>query len=492
MKEEDGDFPASFVTPGELLAIAYRRLWWLVVPTALGVAAAAGAALLVQPQYQSTATLLIASQKVPTTFVASPFASFADERIATIRQQILSRANLIQIIKDMNLYPEERRKRPSQEVQDLMRKAVDVHLVSASDTNDGGQGARTTIAFSLSFTYRDPHRAKGVAERLTQMFVGEDRRLRIEQASGTAAFFARRGNELRDRLLQLDEKRREIQARYSGALPDQLALSLQSSSALRAEISRMDAEAQGIMQQNSVLAARGAELAEGARNAPDAVREAEERLSGLTAIYTDTHPDVIAARAALASARADARQEMASVPGVGVISSEIAAGRNRVATLSQRRADLVANVGEMERISALAPQATYELNSLEREYDNLKSQYQEIREKQLEAQVAANLQAEGKGERFSVVDRPNWPLEPVSPNPRDLVLIGIAGGLATGVGLIVILEMLGGLINGQSAIQRVTGARPLAVVPILHSDGPTDLPALLRRRLPGGAERKGA
>lgn len=487
MSEEEGEIPTSFLTPAELVAILYRRFWWFAAPTALGTAAALGMTLFIEPQYQSTATLLIASQEVPTTLVASPFATYADERIAKIRQQILSRANIVRIIRDLNLYPEEREELPSEDVQNLMRNAVGVNLVSASDTNNGGQGARTTIAFSLSFTYADPATAQAVADRLTHMFIGEDKRQRIEQASGTAAFLARRGNELRDRLVALDRKRREIQARYGGALPDQVALSAQSSSALRAEISRMDAEAQGIMQQNSILAARGAELASAANEAPDSVERAETRLLQLSSVYTDQHPDVIAARTALAAARAGARKT--SLPrGAGVISSEILAGRNRVASLSQRRANLVASVGEMERISALAPQAAYELNNLERDYDNLKQQYQDIREKQLEAQVAANLQSEGKGEHFSVVDPANWPLQPISPNPRHLVVLGLAGGLAAGAGLVLILEMLAGLINGQAAIQRMTGARPLAAVPMLKSDGPAGIFSLLRRLFPGGAK----
>lgn len=486
MSEEEGEVPTSFVTPGELLAILYRRFWWLAAPTALGTVAATGMTLFIEPQYQSTATLLIASQEVPTALVASPFATYADERIAKIRQQILSRANIVRIIKDLNLYPEEREELPSEDVQNLMRGAVGVNLVSASDTNNGGQGARTTIAFSLSFTYADAATAQAVADRLTHMFIGEDKRQRIEQASGTAAFLARRGNELRDRLVELDQKRREIQARYGGALPDQVALSAQSSSALRAEISRMDAEAQGIMQQNSILAARGAELASAANEAPNSVQLAETKLVQLTSIYTDQHPDVVAARTALKAAQASARKT--TPRGTGVISSEIAAGRNRVVSLSQRRANLVASVGEMERISALAPQAAYELNNLERDYDNLKQQYQDIREKQLEAQVAANLQSEGKGEHFSVVDPANWPLQPISPNPKHLVILGMAGGLAVGVSLVLILEMLAGLINGQAAIRRLTGVRPLAVVPMLRPDGPAGISSLLRRLLPGGAK----
>jgi uncharacterized protein involved in exopolysaccharide biosynthesis len=206
----------------------------------------------------------------------------------------------------------------------------------------------------------------------------------------------------------------------------------------------------------------------------------------LSARYSDHHPDVVAARAALAAERSQAT----GLPGsTAVIASEMAAGRNRIVALSQRRAQLVAAISEMERISAQAPQAAFELSNLERDIDNLKQQYQGVREKQLEAQIAANLQVEGKGEHFSVVDPPNWPIDPVYPNPRHLVVVGLVGGLAAGIGLIVILEMMAGHINGQAAVERITGVRPLVVVPVLRADGKGILAWLQRLRSAGMSGR---
>lgn len=470
MNEEEETRPAGIITHRELLAIIYRRRWWFVLPVLAGIAVAGALSILISPQYRSTAMLLVASQDVPTSFVASPLTNYADERIAKIRQQILSRTHLIELMREMKLYPEERRKMSSEDVQNIMRSAIGVDLVAASEGNRTSTGSDTTIAFNLSFTYRDPMVAHAVAERLTHMFIDEDKRLRTEQASGTAAFLSRRGNEIRDRMVELERKRREIEARYNGALPDQVALSTQAGSALRAELSRIDAESQGILQQNSLLAARGEELANTPGPGWEAVRRAEERVNQLAAQFSDSHPDLVAARAALQNERARARSLENVRPGSGVIASEITAGRSRIGSLSQRRAEMVSRIAEMEHLTALAPQASYELNNLQRDYDNLKLQYQDIREKQMEAQVAANLQAEDKGERFSVVDPPIIPFEPVKPNRRKLMVAGVTIGLAAGVMLVIIMELLGGLINGAGAVQRITGMPPMVVVPLLKGE----------------------
>jgi uncharacterized protein involved in exopolysaccharide biosynthesis len=45
-----------------------------------------------------------------------------------------------------------------------------------------------------------------------------------------------------------------------------------------------------------------------------------------------------------------------------------------------------------------------------------------------------------KGEQFQIVDEPNFPLKPVRPNRRMIVLIGLLAGLAGGIGLAFVFE----------------------------------------------------
>ena len=59
--------------------------------------------------YRSTATLLVQSQDLPTTIVDAPVTGAVDQRVARIRQQVLSRGDLIQLIEQNGLYEKERR-----------------------------------------------------------------------------------------------------------------------------------------------------------------------------------------------------------------------------------------------------------------------------------------------------------------------------------------------------------------------------------------------
>ncbi|MBO9623898.1 MAG: lipopolysaccharide biosynthesis protein [Sphingomonas sp.] len=452
------------IDPREILAILFRRRYWLVLPAAAGLLIAAVFLKMQAPSFRSSATLLIDSQQIPTTLVASPLTNVANERIAKIRQQIVSRESLASIIREQALYAEEQKRMPIDDVLSIMRDAIHVDLVGATQA-DAGTGR--TIAFTLSFAYRDPAVAQVVTRELTDRFLREDKRTRTEQAVGTATFLGRRADELMRQLTRLEGSKREIEAKYAGALPNQVALSTQSEAALRAEVSRIDSETQGLMQQNGMLAARERELSQAPRPGNEAVARAEERLAQLSAVYADDFPEVIAAREAVARHRAALRDPPSE--GGSAIEREVAAGRSRIQMLAGRRAELIVAISELDRRASLAPQASYELATVDREYDNMKGQYEELREKQLEAQVAANLQTEDKGERFSVVDEPSFPYEALGPNPSAVLLTGLIGGACAAAFLVLVLEFLRGTIHGEAALARLMGSPPLGVVPALRA-----------------------
>lgn len=462
------DMEGLAIYPRELIAVLYRRRYWLILPMIAGLLVAAIAVYLQKPLYRSSATLLIDSQAIPTSLVASPLTSIANERIAKIRQQIVSRDSLTALITKNDLFTSERKGADFTRVLDMMRKSIDVELVGA---NQGGNGGGSTIAFTLSFTYQDAAKAQAVTDQLTRMFLVEDKRFRTEQATGTATFLGRRAEELRRQLTALEEKRRGVEARYAGALPSHVALSVQSGATLRAEVSRIDAETQGLVQQNSLLAARAREFTQAPSPGAEALRRAEERVDQLAAVYSDSYPEVVAARAALQRQRATQQQAPAD-SGTSVIDTEIAAGHSRIDMLAARRTELIAAIAEMEHRTAQAPQASYELNMIEREYDNIKRQYESLREKQLDAQVAANLQSEDKGERFSVVDEPSFPNESMGAKPSILMLIGLFAGTVGGVVLILGFEILSGKIHGEASLAHIMKAPPMGIVPVVRDPRP--------------------
>ncbi|GAA4722688.1 lipopolysaccharide biosynthesis protein [Sphingomonas lutea] len=457
MEEHEGGLSAA-----EAAAALWRRKYWLAVPAVVGTGVAAVVALLMDPIYQSSATILIESQQIPTTLVASPITSYADERIAKIRQQILSRDNLIELINKNKLYPDERGKKQLADIIEMMRSAIQVDLVSANVGSRNAQGGKATIAFTLGYQYSDAAVTQDVTQQLTGMFIDADVRRRTEQASGTASFLSRRADELRERLDKIETQITEVRSRFNGALPDQVLASSQNSASLRSEIARIDIEAQGVVQSNAMLAGQIQERS--SERSQSELAQAEANLAKLSAQYADNHPDVRAAQELVMRLRE--ADYVAVAPVRPVMTQQLQAGRSRLALLDRRRSELEAQVARADRLVGLSPQAAYELNNLTREFENLNDQYQKIRDRQMEAQVAANLEAEEKGERFTLVDAPQMPEQPIKPNRPMIVFLGFLGGLGFGVALTLLIELLLKPIHGRAAIVRLTGHTPLGSVPL--------------------------
>src|SRR6478672_2699580 len=158
----------------------YYVLTCLLVMTFLGVVAAFG----LPRTYRSTATLLVQSQDLPTNLVESPTNGAVEQRIARIREQVLSRGDLIQLIEQNDLYGDERRSQPLSKVIEKMRHAT---LVSAMSSDIGQQSdtQNSTIAIAMSYDYPDPVKAQAVLQSYVSKFLSMDSEDVEDQASLT-------------------------------------------------------------------------------------------------------------------------------------------------------------------------------------------------------------------------------------------------------------------------------------------------------------------
>src|SRR6478609_3467839 len=109
-----------------LPTIMWQRRNWIVWPFVGITLAATIAAFALPTLYRSTASLLVQSQDLPTSVVEAPTAGGIEQRIARIRERVLSRGDLIRLIEQNNLYPEERQSKPLSQIVEKMRKATTV------------------------------------------------------------------------------------------------------------------------------------------------------------------------------------------------------------------------------------------------------------------------------------------------------------------------------------------------------------------------------
>src|SRR4030095_13656342 len=88
------------------------------------------------------------------------------------------------------------------------------------------------------------------------------------------------------------------------------------------------------------------------------------------------------------------------------------------------------------------PEVEREYLDLTRDHESSWQRYREIRAKQMQADIGQELEKDRKGERFSLIDPPQLPEQPNSPNRPVILLLGLVLSMGGGVGSAAVAETL--------------------------------------------------
>ena len=243
MTEQDKDIR-------DYLAIFKKRSKFFIIPfLALFVLISAIAALL-PSIYESTSTILIENQQIPEDFVRSTVTGFADERIQSLTQQILSRSKLWEITQQFHLYPELREKFSREEILQKMRDDIKLATISAeiagqgvgSTKRSGGAraGQEVTIAFTISYRGKNPEMVQKVAGTLASSYLEQNLKIREAQAKTTTQFLEAESRELRERIQAIGGKIATFKSEHEGIQPELQQFNLSQADRLDQDLKQLD------------------------------------------------------------------------------------------------------------------------------------------------------------------------------------------------------------------------------------------------------------
>lgn len=488
--------PGKKYAPEDLLRVAQKRVWWLLVPFAIVAAGTAVVAKLLPNQYRSETTLVVVPQRVPENYVQPTVNTRIEDRLQAIAQQILSRTRLERIIEEFNLYADERRTGIMEDIVQDMRDDITLDVIEGD-------------AFRVTYVGDDARTVMRVTERLASAFIDENMRDREQLAEGTNQFLEAQVEDARQRLADHEQRLEAYRLQYAGQLPSQMQGNLQAlqnvQMQIRAVIDSAEHDRTRKMQVERQLAdlENGAPMPEPPRT--EAVVEAPGRVTGGTTAqqlaaaraflaalqqrYRETHPDVQTTMRLVADLEQKLNQEALSVP-LSVAAAEPAmppaeaARLQRLTELRQELAALTAQIDQKEqeerdlRGQAAAYQARIEavptresdMSELMRDYDTLNEIYTGLVEKREASKLSANLERRQIGEQFKLLDPARIAERPISPNRPRINFLGVIAGLAVGIGLIALLEYRDSSFKTDREVTSLLGLPVLAVVPVMQSD----------------------
>ena len=474
------------LTIEDYAGILKRRFWLILTFAILLLGVGIGLSYILPPQYVSQTLVLIEQQKVPENYVKPVVTEDLGARLATMKEQILSRSRIEPIITKFNLFPGSNN--TMDERVDQTRKAIEI----APIRSDQSKGTGGMPGFFISFKAQDAHTAQQVCGEITSLFVSENLNAREQSAEGTTDFLKQQLADSKRNLDEQDAKFAAFQQKYFGKLPEQEP---SNANTLQALTTQLDAATQSLnrMQQNETFleAMISQQTHEQQGTEPVSGISVDERRTQLKALiaqkqelealYTPDHPDVVA----ISRKIADLQSEIAHAPAESAprnsvanrpdppqlqqLKAQLRGVQQSVASAKQEQARIQQQVRTYEARIESSPLVEEEYKQVTRDHDTALQFYNSLLTKMNESSMATALEQRQQGEQFHVMDAPNLPDAPIFPNPFLFAGGGFAVGLLLGLALAALLEYRDTSLRNERDIWAFTKLPTLAI--ISHIDG---------------------
>jgi uncharacterized protein involved in exopolysaccharide biosynthesis len=486
--------PSGF-SVGDVIAMLRRRWLLLLAPTLLVGAVAAVVAVILPPVYVSSARILVETQTIPEELARSTVTGGATERVRLIEQRLMTRETLLGIAGRFEVFPGRGDLSPS-EIVDLMREATRIQTVALATKS---RGEVTASAISISFSSDSPQKSARVANEFLSLVLQQNLEQRNARASDTLSFFTSEVERLGRELGQVEARITDFKSRNETALPESLEFRLGEAADLQDRM--FEREGRRTLLEEELRVRRGL-LASGATAQPGGgLSPAQQELARLRqdydqqrAIYAASHPAVRQLAARIAAVERSLASAPADAPAASGGFDPLAETRRQIEAVELQLRLLTGQIdNDAERLSALrasiegTPGVEVALGALLREQDSLRAQYQQSVLKQAEAATGERLEVNQQAERFEVIEQPEPAQTPASPNRPLIVAGGFAGGLALGLGLMALVEMLNPYLRSARDLDRQLDMRPFVTIPYIQTARERWRRALRRRAAAFGA-----
>ncbi len=457
----------------EYLEIPLRRPWHVAIPFVLVTGAVVGASFVQPSKYVSSTLILVESEKMPESFVTNVATERIGRKLQTVKQEILSRTRLEEIVSELDPYGMAG-KASVTEMVDWMRASTDVNI-------------RGNDAFSLDYIHRDPHMAQKVCDRLAQLFIDETVRSRKQQVGEAYAFIESELEEARRQLEQREQALRRYKEEHMGTLPEQLNANLSTLQRLQLEQQALSEGMRSAMDRVALLESGSARSGAGTDGRAE-ILQLKAQLASLRTRYTNEHPDVQALLGHIAILERTPAPAASATAGTD---GPLEAARAEVRNQRARREELDHRIAVFQARVELAPRTEQEIVTLTRDFQKLNENYLALLNKKLDTQLAAKLEQRWQGDRFRILDPANLPESPFYPNRLKFLFWGLAAGLAVGVGMALLADVLDHSIRSVRELEDALPFPVLANVPLIVPLHSSDMRRSRRRRppdQPGGGD----
>ncbi len=465
-----------------------RKRWWIVPACALSCGALS---LLVATQlpkkYTSQTLVLVAKPTVPTEYVRPVVTEDLNQRLASMKQQILSRTRLEPVLEKFDIYHEERKKVSVEDLIERLQAAIEISpLEPMAGTQD-----RSIAGFNVSVTFNNPQTAQQICTEITSMFMEQNARALEQQAVRTTSFLGQQLGEAKAKLDEQDAELAQFKRQHLGVLPEEEQTNFSLLGSMNAQLESNTQTLSRAQQDKSfhesLLNQEEATWKSSSRSeqAPETIEEQLRNLQGqlatLESRYTAEHPDVIKLKKQIG----ELKKKLVETPSTDNLSAGTHAAVEppqiqkvratlrqddfNISELTKRQGQIQDQIRVLEGRIQSSPMVEQQLKELTRSYQSALDFYNELLKKQQNSAMATDLAHQQEGEQFRVLDPPSLPMKPSFPKNLNFAGGGLGGGFALGLAILYVFMAMDQSLHTERDVEMFLKLPVLTSVPMLEA-----------------------
>ena len=495
----------------DYIDILRRHKGWIFGPFLLVLVGSVVGVYLWPDSYESRAVVSIRPPQISQALVKGAVNIDIVDRINQLSNQVMSRGELMNMIRNLNLYQRERNSMPNEDVLELMKNKI---KISAAPALVGG---RSVPAFEIAFTYPNRFDATKVVNNLVSRFLDENIKNRDRSTYQQEDFIKSQTDQAKKRLDEAEARLTQFRLGHPGALPEQMNTNLAqmqtvqtnlfalTSSVSRTASEKLQLETQirnyrdliaGLERDSKIVAAPVVQP----RNPKIVAAEAQLEQMQVNMVaarkqFTEAYPQVRQMKALIETQQQELDRlraeeaakpvETAAAPSENIsVTREI---RNYNASIAATQSQIQAKDLEMAGYEKQVKQATDQLNLLgarvssmpvgDQEYGQLireqtlaRDEYLRQSQNLTDARLMVDMESRKQGETLEVLDPASQATEPTEPNRPMVISVGAGMGLVLGLVLAGAREMKDTSLKNLKDVRAYTQMAVLGSVPLLEND----------------------
>ena len=464
------------------LSLFLRRFHWFLIVASLCAAVGLTLARVLPTVYIAAATLVVESGQIPDNMAASTVRTQATEQLDIIQQRILTRDTLVDMANRLKIYAalpgQVATQMDADQLVTDMRKRI--KIVTTGGVVPRGPAQATLV--DVSFEAPTANLAAAVTNDVVTLILKTEVEMRTGAARQTLDFFEQDATRLDKDLSERGAAILKFKEANKDTLPDSLVFRRTQLTAAQTQLQAVNQAGANLQDKRDRQvrlhgAAGGADAAPGVPLTPEAtqLRALQDQLTAQQVVLSPDNPKVklvqtqIAALKQVVETQTSAGQVDAHGKVMSAYDVELADMDSQMARLSQQKTQITDAITALQTTIDATPGNAITLDVMQRDYDNARAQYDQAVANRARAVTGDTIESMSKGQRISVIEQAVAPVDPARPNRKLIAFGGVGAGLALGLALVALIELLHAGIRRPAEITAKLGIAVFATLPYLKS-----------------------